>query len=146
VDALSGDTGAVEEYLRSLDFVADVYGPSDLGSASNTSDEYLRLYRHSWRRDRVPRLPLMSLRTYESSIGRDGLMVRLTEGTMPDIDAATHGSPYDYDRRVPLIFMGSNVSSGVDERDARTVDVAPTAAALAGLTFPEDVDGTVLFE
>ncbi|HET6349121.1 MAG TPA: alkaline phosphatase family protein [Candidatus Krumholzibacteria bacterium] len=133
----------VADILRRRDFVAAVYTPDQL-SGTGDADAYLRLYRNSYRKDRVPRLPLFSLNTAESEIGRAGVMVRLTEGTMIDIDASTHGSPYDYDRHVPLVFMGAGVPHGASSAAARTIDVAPTLAALADVRAPEDVDGVVL--
>ncbi|MCG8592049.1 MAG: alkaline phosphatase family protein [Proteobacteria bacterium] len=55
-----------------------------------------------------------------------------------------HGSPYAYDRRIPLAFWGGRVESGQDA-EARSVDVAPTLAELIGLSPPEGLDGAPLF-
>jgi arylsulfatase A-like enzyme len=57
---------------------------------------------------------------------------------------ATHGSPYYYDRHVPLIFLGAGVPAGVVNERAATVDVAPTLASLARIPAPDDLDGRVL--
>jgi arylsulfatase A-like enzyme len=56
----------------------------------------------------------------------------------------SHGSPYDYDRRVPLVFYGAGVSRGAVPERAATVDLAPTLAALLGVPAPPDLDGRVL--
>jgi hypothetical protein len=56
----------------------------------------------------------------------------------------THGSPHDYDRRIPLVFWGPGVEPGVDARAARLVDLAPTLASWLGIEVPSDVDGRVL--
>ena len=50
---------------------------------------------------------------------------------MIDLDPAVHGSPYEYDRHVPLIFLGAGVTPGMSDQRARTVDIAPTLAFLA---------------
>jgi arylsulfatase A-like enzyme len=55
-----------------------------------------------------------------------------------------HGSPYEVDRQVPLLFMGPGVSHGMSDRRVRTVDVAPTLARLAGIPYPEGIDGVPL--
>ena len=56
----------------------------------------------------------------------------------------THGSPYWYDRHVPIIFMGPGVRAGrVGDRVA-TVDFAPTLAAYARVRYPSDLDGRPL--
>ncbi len=57
----------------------------------------------------------------------------------------THGSPYWYDRHVPMILLGSGVTRGRSEEAAYTVDFAPTLAALAGVPVPDDLDGRALY-
>lgn len=58
---------------------------------------------------------------------------------------ATHGSPYDQDAHVPIIFYGPGTRPGRYTEFARTVDIAPTLAALAGGVPPlEKIDGVVL--
>jgi predicted AlkP superfamily pyrophosphatase or phosphodiesterase len=58
---------------------------------------------------------------------------------------ATHGSPWDYDRRVPILFwrpvrVGTTVDAPAD-----TVDIMPTLAAMIGLPLaPGSVDGNCL--
>jgi hypothetical protein len=116
-----------------------------LNNKSETTDQLLEVLKKSYRPDRVPRLPFFSLKTFDSEIGKLGMMVRLKENTIIDLDMAIHGSPYEYDRYVPLIFMGSGVNKGTSDRKAFTVDVAPSLAKLAGLTVPEPTDGKSLF-
>jgi arylsulfatase A-like enzyme len=57
---------------------------------------------------------------------------------------ATHGSPYDYDSNVPLIFYGPWFTPGRYPEFVRTVDLAPTLAAVAGVKPAERIDGVVL--
>lgn len=47
-----------------------------------------------------------------------------------------HGSPYDYDARVPLAFLGADVRPGVVARPVLTVDLAPTLARVLGVAMP----------
>jgi len=56
----------------------------------------------------------------------------------------THGSPFYYDRWVPLIFMGPGIEAGVVDEPVHSVDVAPTLAVLAGILYPDDLDGKPL--
>lgn len=49
---------------------------------------------------------------------------------------ATHGSPWDYDRRVPMLFWRKGMAHVEQPQPVETVDIAPTLAALVGLTEP----------
>ncbi len=60
--------------------------------------------------------------------------------------AAMHGSPWQYDTHVPIIFAGPNISSQTIHRRVHPVDVAPTIAAFLGMTPPSSARGTVLEE
>lgn len=59
---------------------------------------------------------------------------------------ATHGSPHDYDAKVPVIFSGAGVRPGRHSRNVRVVDMAPTLAAILNVTPLETLDGRVLRE
>jgi arylsulfatase A-like enzyme len=59
-------------------------------------------------------------------------------------NVASHGSGYDYDSGVPLIFYGAGVKPGRVADFVRTVDLAPTLAAIAGVKPSEPLDGVVL--
>ncbi|HEU0067356.1 MAG TPA: alkaline phosphatase family protein [Sphingomonas sp.] len=55
----------------------------------------------------------------------------------------THGSPWDYDRRVPLLFWRKGMVGFEQALSVETVDIAPTLAATIGLATP-GVDGRCL--
>ena len=57
---------------------------------------------------------------------------------------AEHGSPYDDDARVPLIFYGAGIRPGRIVDRALVVDAAPTLARVIGVTPYERLDGRVL--
>ena len=52
------------------------------------------------------------------------------------IPGTSHGTPWDYDARVPLVFWGRGVAAGRVETPAATVDLAPTLARLLGFDYP----------
>lgn len=60
-----------------------------------------------------------------------------TEGT-------GHGSPYDYDSHVPLIFYGSQIHAGVYGERVGISDVAPTLAAVLSVETPSGNIGYIL--
>jgi len=57
---------------------------------------------------------------------------------------ARHGSPYDYDAHVPLIFYGDWFKPGKYPATVRVVDIAPTLAWIAQVKPTERLDGRVL--
>ena len=57
---------------------------------------------------------------------------------------AGHGSPWDYDRRVPIIFWRPGAFGEERPLPVRTVDIAPTLARAAGVRTPDDLDGRCL--
>ena len=58
---------------------------------------------------------------------------------IPGAYIATHGSAWDYDRRVPILFYRRGMPGFEQPAPVETVDIAPTLAAMLGLRLP---DGT----
>ncbi len=58
----------------------------------------------------------------------------------------THGSPWNYDTFVPVIFAGFGVSPQKVTRRTQTIDIAKTLAAVAGTLPPSGASGDVLPE
>lgn len=73
------------------------------------------------------------------------LIIILKPYWIPEGLAATHGSPYDYDTRVPVVLFGAGVVPGTHTTPATPADIAPTLARLAGLSMP-GTDGRILEE
>jgi predicted AlkP superfamily pyrophosphatase or phosphodiesterase len=60
--------------------------------------------------------------------------------------ASSHGSPWNYDTFVPIMFAGSNVLAQRIFRNVQTIDVAPTLAAFVGTQPPSGAEGVPLVE
>lgn len=56
---------------------------------------------------------------------------------------AGHGSPWNYDRRVPMLFWWPGASGFEQSLPVETVDIAPTLAAVLGVPVPK-IDGRCL--
>lgn len=75
------------------------------------------------------------------------IVVLLRPRVTPIADAsrgsvATHGSPWDYDRRVPILFWRRGMTPFEQPLAIETIDIMPTLAALIGLPVPADsIDG-----
>lgn len=59
---------------------------------------------------------------------------------LPTDSVAGHGSPWDYDRQVPILFWWPGAPRLTSPAPAETVDIAPTLAATVGITSPP-IDG-----
>jgi predicted AlkP superfamily pyrophosphatase or phosphodiesterase len=59
---------------------------------------------------------------------------------------ASHGSPWSYDARVPLLWFGASIKPGIHHGAASIADIAPTLSALLGIAEPGGSQGRVLGE
>jgi hypothetical protein len=73
------------------------------------------------------------------------LVVTPMQGAYPvGASIAEHGTPYDNDAHVPVIFYGPGIRPGRYSEQALVADAAPTLARLLGVTPIERLDGRVL--
>ena len=118
------------EGLGDLDWV-DASWPLD----APPSDSLGTLERHTHFPGRFP-----------GTLERYGVGYRMTPGTLdwgwPR--GTTHGSPYHYDRHVPLFFYGTGISGDTIATRTSTTAIAPTLAEWLSIRFPADVDGAPL--
>ena len=118
---------SAERRLERHPAIAEVWNPREIREGES---EMARLYRTSFDPERS-----------------GNLVVQVAEGCMISTypSGTTHGSPWGYDRRVPLVFWGAGVEPGRVPGPARPVDVAPTLAPRLGVEPPPDLDGRRLF-
>jgi predicted AlkP superfamily pyrophosphatase or phosphodiesterase len=113
---------------RSIPGVARVDRVADLARADTTTDFVARRWLHML----PPDMPVEAVVTQE-------------EYAVPSTSTyAQHGSPYDYDAHVPVIFYGRPFRPGKYDMFARVVDMAPTLAWVTATTPLERLDGQVL--
>jgi predicted AlkP superfamily pyrophosphatase or phosphodiesterase len=60
--------------------------------------------------------------------------------------AATHGSPWQYDTFVPIVFAGMGLTAKQIDRRVHTIDIAPTLSAYLGIKPPSGAQGNPLIE
>lgn len=114
--------------LSSQPVVARVWTAAEL-EAREGPRPWSDLYRHSHHPERGGDLIVQPR--------EDCLIASYAAGT-------THGTPYLYDRAVPLVLWGAGVAPGRVRGAARVVDLAPTLADLLDLTPPPGLDGRPL--
>jgi phosphopentomutase len=69
--------------------------------------------------------------------------VLVKENWIMPASGTTHGTLYEYDKRVPVILFGAGIKPGVREEAATPADLAVTVASLVGVQLPSP-DGKVL--
>jgi predicted AlkP superfamily pyrophosphatase or phosphodiesterase len=76
--------------------------------------------------------------------GRSGdLLIVQKESWILSAAGTTHGTPYPYDRQVPVILYGARIKRGIRKEPAMPADIAPTLASLLDVRLPAP-DGHVL--
>jgi predicted AlkP superfamily pyrophosphatase or phosphodiesterase len=113
---------ALAELLRAQPLVADVWTRDELLGPDNRNE-----FAEPWRRSFHP----------ERS---SDLLIQLAPGVVTYAEGTGHGTPYEYDQHVPLWIRGRGWS-GVDERRVGAIDIAPTIAAMVGITIADEIDG-----
>jgi predicted AlkP superfamily pyrophosphatase or phosphodiesterase len=63
-----------------------------------------------------------------------------------DASGTSHGTAYNYDTHVPIIFMGPGVKPGSYSGFVAATDIAPTLANILGIQMPSGSVGRVLSE
>ena len=81
------------------------------------------------------------------NLARSGDIFTVTEPYyIFDATGTTHGSPYEYDTHVPVIFLGSGFRAGSYPGNIGVEDIAPTLATLLAIETPSGSMGRVLTE
>jgi arylsulfatase A-like enzyme len=125
---------AMLEAIKTLPYIGPAYTQDQLISGE-PADSFAVLFEHSFTPGRAG--GLLSIYGIEMWWAENVLSWGLPVGT-------THGSPFFYDRWVPLIVMGPGIERGRATEPVKPLDLAPTLAQLAGVLFPADLDGKPL--
>jgi predicted AlkP superfamily pyrophosphatase or phosphodiesterase len=56
----------------------------------------------------------------------------------------THGTPYDYDNHVPIVFLGPGIKPGTYRHPVAVNDIAPTLSSILGVEIPSGSVGHIL--
>ena len=117
----------IAEAAEECEWIAEAYTLEEM-LGTGGADPWLTLFRRSQRADRGPDVALRP---------DPWLLFDFPEGT-------SHGSPYPYDRRVPLAFLGGKVKPQQRFDAASPTDAVPTLLSLVGMQPPADLDGRAL--
>jgi hypothetical protein len=146
----------------------DIYLDDSLSEADRkrVSDAALALYRAhpqveaAFGAEQLRKLPIPSGRQDRWTLmerarasfypGRSGdifviLRRDVTPIASPGSSVASHGSPWDYDRRVPILFWRQGMPESARDQPVGVVDLMPTLAAMLGTPVDRaSIDGTCL--
>lgn len=70
----------------------------------------------------------------------------IIESIYGDHTGTTHGSSYNYDTQVPLLWYGWNIKQGSTTRTINITDIAPTVSTFLHIGFPSGCTGSVIEE
>jgi predicted AlkP superfamily pyrophosphatase or phosphodiesterase len=115
----------LDQIMTDQDIVKAAWSAEEISAGRS---EEARLYRNS----------------YVAGLSGDLLLQTHEDCVITRESGTTHGSPYDYDRNIPLIFMGRGIIAGADESEAHSVDIATTLADWLDLDRPANLQGQVL--
>jgi predicted AlkP superfamily pyrophosphatase or phosphodiesterase len=82
---------------------------------------------------------------FNSARGGD-LVIVLEPYWIYSAKGTNHGTPYNYDTHVPIIFMGAGIKPGRYDKRAAPNDIAPTLATMLDVEIPSGSSGRVLDE
>ena len=138
-DKLRTDPAAMKaliEAIESVPGVAGVYRTEELDDRPATESPIRRAEAASFSKDRSGDLLIVPKPFWPWDFSTPG---------RPRQYGTTHGSPYYYDQRVPVFFMGFGIRPGEYFNPITPADIAPTFASLCGITLAPQ-DGHVLGE
>jgi len=124
-----GALEAVRRVIAAVPGVQAVYTQDDLATADATGDHLARMFANSFVPSRSGDF-VIAYKPYWLVGGQGG---------------TSHGTPYRYDTHVPVVLMGPGIAAGEYLAPITPLDIAPTLAALAGITLP-NAQGHVLVE
>ena len=127
---------AVLDAMSSMPGVAAVYRAEDLGNGTTPIAQTRRAAVLSYFAGRSGDLFVLQKPYWLMDSSADGNKRATGTG---------HGTPYNYDQHVPVIFMGFGIQPGEYFEPVTPADIAPTFAALTGVTLATR-DGRVLAE
>lgn len=116
------------ELIAGCPSVEAIWTRSELTTEAAASDAMGRLFANSFHPERAP--DFMILRD-------EFFLTTRAVGT-------SHGTAWRYDTHVPLMIAGDAISSGQRDQRVRTVDLAPSLAALLAVEPTAEIDGTNL--
>tara|TARA_R110002050_G_scaffold286468_2_gene436910 strand:- start:24088 stop:25773 length:1686 start_codon:yes stop_codon:yes gene_type:complete len=94
-----------------------------------------------WENDYTHGIPFILQNGYNQQRSGDILLVLKPGVINYTATGSTHGSAYNYDTHVPLLFFGKGIKHGATYEYTEIPDIAPTIAAMLGIAYPNATTG-----
>ncbi|MDP9339975.1 MAG: alkaline phosphatase family protein [Acidobacteriota bacterium] len=127
---------AVFDAVRSVPGVAHIYSAEEMEARPATQDSLRAAEAAGFMKSRSGDLIIVPKPYWIWDYSAPG---------QPSRGGTSHGTPYYYDQKVPVILMGAGIRPGKYYEAATPADIAPTLAALCGITLATR-DGRALRE
>jgi predicted AlkP superfamily pyrophosphatase or phosphodiesterase len=132
---------------RVLDAALAFYRAHPQVEAAFSAEQLRKLPIPSGRQDRWTLIERARASFYPGRSGDIFVMLRrdITPIASPGSSVASHGSPWDYDRRVPILLWRPGMPESPRDQPVGVVDLMPTLAAMLGVPVDRaSIDGTCL--
>jgi arylsulfatase A-like enzyme len=142
-------------YLAEAGIYLNLQPKSDPAEVEAAAAAVLRSYQHVARvytrtqllNDAVQSDPVGTALRNGFNAERSGSLVFVLEPYWTTVaTGANHGTPYDYDSHVPMLFLGSRIKAGRYDSNVAPNDIAPTLATILDIETPSGSSGRVLTE
>jgi predicted AlkP superfamily pyrophosphatase or phosphodiesterase len=115
------------QFMMGIEGIADAY----------TADEMHLIFPHEG-------IPCFLKNGYNRKRSGDVLLVLQPNWVEFMKTGTTHGSPYSYDRHVPLLWYGWKVKKGENFKAVAIIDIAPTLSSILNIEYPNGCLGNPL--
>ena len=124
---LSKPASIIKKYLPKVDGIEKVFTKQEILDA-DPSDKIMFRLQNMIHIENSPEI---------MTVVSPGYIYRNPHGT-------GHGSPYDYDTNVPLLFSRKGRQPRIVSKHVEVADIAPTIGHLLSISYPETVHGTAI--
>lgn len=123
----------IRDVLLDLDMVAEAFTRKEI-AVRDSNDPFKRRLERGYNMKRSGDIAVKLLPGYlsvSSDYGKKG---------------TSHGSGYNYDTHIPVIFFGQGIKQGNSVRPVSITDIAPTLSMFLDISLPNAATGTPLIE
>ncbi len=124
-------TDVIAERLRTVRGISAAYTRQQIQSGQLPNTRQAQFVTNGFNPERCGEIVVLSDQFFYNSRSKTG---------------TTHGTGFNYDTHVPMVFAGAHIKPGIYTDRADVRDIAPTLSFLLGITAPASSEGRILGE